>query len=195
MVYEKSKETISNILATAQALFVEKNYGNVTIAKIAEHAGVSTGALYHHFSSKEEIYLEMMHYYLGEIRETMQAADDSNARTCREQLFQFTISFLELPEDQRRVLGLVRRDINIFPDPMRNELIRAYQAVIPEPLEEIIREGIKTGEIKPFDARILSWELVAMVEVATNEYSRKTIGDDKKVVEFVLELFLNGGSA
>lgn len=193
MVYEKSKETISNILETARMLFLDKNYGNVTIAKIADHAGVSTGALYHHFSSKEEIYLGMMHHYLGEIQKTMQEANDINASTCREQLFQFTMSFLNLPEDLRRVLGLVRRDINIFEDPMRNELIRAYQAVIPEPLEDIIREGIANGEIKSFDARILSWELVAMVEVATNEYSRKTIGDNMKVVEFVLDLFLDGG--
>jgi len=195
MVYAKSQETISNILETARALFVEKNYGSVSIANIAEHANVSTGALYHHFSGKEDIYLQMMHHYLHEIQTSLTAAADNSGDSCRERLYQFTIGFLRLPEDLRKVLKLVRRDINIFVDPMRAELIGAYQAVIPEPLEAILRDGISNGEVRPFDARVLSWELVAMVEVAISPYSRSVLGGPEDTVQFVIELFLEGSSA
>lgn len=192
MTYAKSKETIHNILEAARTLFVEKNYANVTIADIAAQANVSTGALYHHFSSKEDIYLQMMHHYLQEIRKNMEAATKDTSGSCRERLYQSNLAFVQLPDELGRVLGLVRRDINIFTDPMRGELIRAYQSVIPEPVEAILRDGIASGEVKAYDARLLSWELVAMVEVTLSPYSRSVIGGPEETVQFVLDLLLDG---
>jgi AcrR family transcriptional regulator len=192
MSYAKSRETITNILAAARTLFVDKNYANVTIVDIAEEANVSTGALYHHFSSKEDVYLQMMHHYLQEIQENMDAATDGSAGTCRERLYKSNLAFARLPDELQGVLRLVRRDINIITDPMRDELIRAYQSVIPEPVEAILRDGIASGELKPVDPRLLSWEFVAMVEVTLSPYSRNIIGGPDEAVQFVLELLLDG---
>jgi len=192
MTYAKSRKTIKKILEVARNLFVGKNYANVTIADIASQANVSTGALYHHFASKEDIYLQMMHHYMEEIRTNIKAITDTSDGSCRERLHQSTVAFLRLPEELLPVLRLVRRDINIFRDPMRRELIRAYQKAIPEPLEAIIRDAICRGELKPCDPRVLSWELVAMVEVALAPYSRKIIGGPEDISNFVLDLLLDG---
>lgn len=192
MAYAKSKETVRRILAAARTLFVEKNYGNVPIGDIANQAKVSTGALYHHFSSKEDIYLQMMHHYLERIRKKVVAALDGSTGSCRERLRQSNLAFLDLPDELHGVLQLVRRDINIFADPMRRELIRAYQTAIPEPLEAVLRDGIASGELKPVDARVLSWELVAMVEVTLAPYSRRALGEPEDISDFVLGLLMDG---
>ena len=48
--------TVERILDTAQRLFLEKGYDNTTIQDIVDHlGGLSKGAVYHHFKSKEEI--------------------------------------------------------------------------------------------------------------------------------------------
>ena len=48
--------TVEKILDTAQRLFLEKGYDNTTIQNIVDHLdGLSKGAVYHHFKSKEEI--------------------------------------------------------------------------------------------------------------------------------------------
>lgn len=48
--------TVEKILDVAQRLFLEKGYDNTTIQDIVEHLdGLSKGAVYHHFKSKEEI--------------------------------------------------------------------------------------------------------------------------------------------
>ena len=48
--------TVEKILDTAQRLFLEKGYDNTTIQDIVDHLdGLSKGAVYHHFKSKEEI--------------------------------------------------------------------------------------------------------------------------------------------
>lgn len=48
--------TVEKILDAAQRLFLEKGYDNTTIQDIVnELDGLSKGAVYHHFKSKEEI--------------------------------------------------------------------------------------------------------------------------------------------
>ena len=49
--------------AAAEKLFVEKNYADVSMRDIAQAAGVSTGALYHHFPAKDKLYYAMLTAY------------------------------------------------------------------------------------------------------------------------------------
>lgn len=44
-----------HVLAVAVALFIEKGYDATSVADLAERLGVTKSALYHHFSSKEEL--------------------------------------------------------------------------------------------------------------------------------------------
>ena len=46
------------IFDTALALFQKKSYEKITIGDICRKAGISTGAFYHHFKSKDQIVLE-----------------------------------------------------------------------------------------------------------------------------------------
>jgi len=63
------KNRRSAILAVASHLFAEKGYSNTTTAEIAQEAGVAEGTLYHHFGSKDGIFLtifdEMVEEYLA----------------------------------------------------------------------------------------------------------------------------------
>lgn len=48
--------TVDKILDVSQRLFLEKGYDHTTIQDIVnELGGLSKGAIYHHFKSKEEI--------------------------------------------------------------------------------------------------------------------------------------------
>ncbi|MFD1416054.1 TetR/AcrR family transcriptional regulator [Oceanobacillus jeddahense] len=50
-----AKATIDNILSVAAKLFLEKGFEKTSMRDIAETAGISKGAIYHHFQSKDEI--------------------------------------------------------------------------------------------------------------------------------------------
>ena len=73
------------ILATASRLFAEKGYSQATTAEIAREAGVAEGTLYHHFGSKDGIFLtlfdETMEGFLSGIEEIL-----TGGRTGREAL-------------------------------------------------------------------------------------------------------------
>lgn len=49
----KAQNTKNNIMAAAEALFIERGYAEVSVAEIVEKAGCSVGAFYGHFKSKE----------------------------------------------------------------------------------------------------------------------------------------------
>ena len=50
------EETVEKILTAARRLFLEKGYEKTTIQDIVDQlGGLTKGAVYHHFKSKEEI--------------------------------------------------------------------------------------------------------------------------------------------
>jgi AcrR family transcriptional regulator len=190
-MYSKSTATIADILRSAGALFLSKNYADVTMEDIAEAAGVTKGAVYHHFASKEALYMAMMDSFLMEMRDRFQTAVASPG-TCRKRLRKLTEIFLQLPRERRDIMKLVRRDINIFKDPVRSQLVRAYQSALPEQIEIIIRDGIRDGELAPTDARLLSWVHVAIVEVILSPYTERVFDNQNEILDFVTRLFFKG---
>lgn len=191
-MYAKSATTITNILEAAQRLFVEKNYAEVTMSDIAEAAEVTKGALYHHFDSKESLYMAMMLADLAEKKALIRTAVELEG-TSRQRLRHLTVSFLDLADQKREAMQLVRRDINIFKNPMREQLVRAYQEALPVQVEAIIRDGLSAGEFAPADARLLSWQFVAMVEVVLSDYARRVLGNDnQKLADYILDMFFQG---
>jgi TetR/AcrR family transcriptional regulator len=190
----KSEATIASILAAAASLFTERNYADVTMDQIAESCSVTKGALYHHFASKEELYLALMHSDLARKQALFEAATASG-RGCRDRLRRLTAVFFDLPQESREVMKLVRRDINIFGEPARTELVRAYQASLPELIEAVIRDGIRDGELAPADPRLLSWHFVALVEVTLSGYADRLFPDTDAKLDYVMDMFFRGAGA
>ena len=54
---EERREQIKEI---ALNLFVSRGYSKTTMDEIIQAVGISKGGMYHHFSNKEEIFLELL---------------------------------------------------------------------------------------------------------------------------------------
>lgn len=190
----RSEATLINIMTAAASLFTAKNYADVTMDQIAEAAHVTKGALYHHFSSKQDLYLALMHADLAEKRRLFTQAVSSPG-TCRQRLRRLTSAFLLLPPESRELIKLVRRDINTFREPVRSELVRAYQAALPEVVERVVLDGMTSGELRSADPRLLSWHFVAMVEITLGRYAQRIFRDTDERLDYVLDLFFSGAEA
>ena len=53
---ENARATRSVLLATGRELFAERGFAGAGIEEIAARAGVTTGALYHHFGNKRGLF-------------------------------------------------------------------------------------------------------------------------------------------
>ncbi len=186
--------TEARSLEAARNLFLANNYAEVTTDMIARSAKVTKGGLYHHFPSKSHLYVSLMLSDFERKRELFEHAVMMSG-TCRQRLDRLTRDFLELPDAERRLTQLVRRDINSFAAEERDRLVRAYQRALPEQVEAIIRDGIRDGELAPADTRLLSWSFVALVEVVIGDYANRLFESVEARLDHVLDLFFDGAAA
>lgn len=190
----RAANTQARIIGEARGLFLAKSYAEVTTESIASTGDVTKGGLYHHFPSKEALYISMMLGHLAAMKALFEAAVAMEGSS-RDRLARLTRDFLELPTEERELMRLVRRDINIFSGDDRDRLVRAYQEALPQRVEEIVADGIGAGEIETADARLLSWSFVALVEVVIGDYARDVLGDETTArLDHVLELFFGGAA-
>ncbi len=54
------EETKRRITDKAKQLFIRKGFGAVSMNEVCEAAEVSKGSLYHHFKSKDELFLQVL---------------------------------------------------------------------------------------------------------------------------------------
>lgn len=70
----RSEETRIKLLTVAQALFAQRGYDATGIMDICDTASVSKGAFYHHFPSKQAIFMALLEDWLAQLDVLMQAA-------------------------------------------------------------------------------------------------------------------------
>jgi AcrR family transcriptional regulator len=70
----KGLATHRHIVAIATALFTEQGYEATSIEAVLDRSGVSRGALYHHFESKEALYVAVLEAVEMRVAETTAAA-------------------------------------------------------------------------------------------------------------------------
>lgn len=71
---EEAEATRRAILAAALRLFSEKGYAATRLSDIADAAGVTRGAIYHHFDNKAHLYRTLLKDFAGQFDEQVAAA-------------------------------------------------------------------------------------------------------------------------
>jgi len=61
------RDTKKCILSVALKLFLQKNFKEVTMKEIVEETGLSKGAFYHYFESKEKLFHEIIDYFFSSV--------------------------------------------------------------------------------------------------------------------------------
>ncbi len=80
------KDTKEFILQAAYNMFLYSNYETVTFSALSKSTGLTKGAIYHHFSSKEELFKAVVDKYLIESR-----SDDDFTDMSLSELVEYTV--------------------------------------------------------------------------------------------------------
>jgi AcrR family transcriptional regulator len=73
---ERSRLTTTRILTEARCLFAEHGFAGVSAEQIVAAAGVTRGALYHHFKGKKGVFRAVLEQVQAEIEQRVKAAVD-----------------------------------------------------------------------------------------------------------------------
>lgn len=92
---EQLAKTRNAILTTATKLFLEHGFGGTSTRDIAKQIGITQPALYHHFSDKEELYLDVLTELCGKVRQETNKVLRKNDLDPEERLFQICKVYLK----------------------------------------------------------------------------------------------------
>ncbi len=87
---QRSEETRTKILDSAVKLFSTRGYTAASVDDICAEAGISKGAFYHHFESKQALFLALLDGWLQIIDNAIDASKD---KTAPETFMQMTEAF------------------------------------------------------------------------------------------------------
>jgi AcrR family transcriptional regulator len=71
---ERSRTTRAALVTSARRLFAERGYAHVPAEEIVTTAGVTRGALYHHFADKQQLFRAVFEELEGEVTAEVAAA-------------------------------------------------------------------------------------------------------------------------
>lgn len=138
-----------SIIRAARKLFLEKGFKSVTVESIARKAELSKGAIYLHYSSKEEIYA---HIVLGDLKKFHDRFSglfqkSANASQALLEFADIYVSFfLNEPEFFRNLMNfMIRATCMNFPNELYDESIKTTNKTI-DIIEQIFQFGVERGE-------------------------------------------------
>lgn len=140
----RGKKSREKIIEKARKLFAERGYQRTTIAEIAAAAGFSQGAIYRHFESKQELFLDCIRPVLKRSLEIMKEGepDSQNLRG----FLQYRVEKrLELFEENYETFKILFTEAYYRPDLMQTLLDYLFQE---ESGRAAVRELFSFEEIK-----------------------------------------------
>ena len=137
--------TVEKILEVSQRLFLEKGYDNTTIQDIVDElGGLTKGAIYHHFKSKEEIMdaLSEKMFTSNNPFEEVKKRKDLNA------LEKMRLA-IKLNQADEKQVELTRQAIPLLKNPrILASMLESNRKFLCPYWQELIEEGQKDGSIQ-----------------------------------------------
>lgn len=178
------EETIQLILEKAREQFVENGYEDTSIQDIIDQlGGLSKGAIYHHFKSKEEIFEAVTKQLAQENMAYFEAIRDNPTKTGREKLQMMIASSYQNPNND--IVISVATKILSDPRFFMSLLQENYDLVVPSYLQPVIQQGVKDGTIVTDYPKELSEVIMTLLNIWINPIIHQTtLSELKKRLRF-----------
>ena len=154
------EETVNRILEAATRLFIEKGYEHTSIQDIISNlGGLSKGAIYHHFKSKEDILeavTDKMTEESNKILEKIRDREDLTGKEKMKMIFKESVGRSDMDD-----LFAVGPDLSNNPRLLFSTFRDTVDNVAPFYIRPIIEQGIADGTIQTDYPAALS-ELVTL---------------------------------
>lgn len=159
---KRSEETRSRILAAAVECFSRDGYHATGVAEICKRAGVSKGAFYHHFATKQAVFLEILNEWLGNL--------DGQLTAIHLGAHDVPAALLEMAAMIRPIfetaIGRLPMFLEFWLHASRDPQI--WQATITpyrhyrKYFADLLRQGIAEGSLRPMDVDVGAQAIVSM---------------------------------
>ena len=145
----QEQQVRDRIIRAAVAVFAEKGYHRATIADVVARSGLSVGAIYTHFTGKDELFFHSCDLISGQGLDQL-AARLAPLTTTAERLRAAVAYYVETIddfEDQPGQVSLVRAWAEAGEEPGVREMLARRRERLLGAAQLLLREGIARGEL------------------------------------------------
>ena len=161
------EETVNKILDVSMQLFLEKGYEHTSIQDIVNHlGGLSKGAIFHHFKSKEDILDGVMNkLYQNNDNELdhLRLLEKDSSMTGLQKLQALFTTALESPRQDD--MFQMAPDFLKNPQMLAMQIEGIYTESVPHFVQPIIEEGIADGSIKTDYPKELAEMILLLINI------------------------------
>lgn len=136
------------IMDSAVRLFSENGFDGVSMRQIAEAAGVSKANIYHHFQSKEALYLAIIRQSAGRLTRLIENLEEGRGNF-DQRLRQFAHAHLEHVFENSMTVRLVLREAFSGDEEKSRLLVEQFVGGIIKRLIAIFKSGQEAGVLRP----------------------------------------------
>ncbi len=158
------EERREQIIVAAMAVFARLGFHDARMDDIVEESGLSKGALYWYFKSKEDIIAAIMDRFIGREIEGLEAALTLQV-PASDKLLQLGGMFVN---EMRSMIDLMPILYEFYAVATRKKAVRRALMRYFQPtrnlLAALIQQGIDSGEFVPVEADAIAVDLIAFYE-------------------------------
>ncbi len=159
----RSEETHVHILESAYQLFSKNGYDACSVTDICQLAGVSKGAFYHHFPSKQALFIELLENWLAGLDAALQLARQETHSVPQAILQMATLSGNLAQAADIKLMIILEFWTQASRDPAIWETTIAPYRRYQEYFASLIQEGINEGSFrKEIDPQAAARALVSL---------------------------------
>lgn len=159
----RAEATRTALISAARNLFAEKGYAETSTPEIVAAAGVTRGALYHHFADKIALFRAVVSGEHSAVAAEIDAAANQSGGSAIEALRQGSRGYMTAMQEQGRVRIMLRDGPAVLG---RAELDAIDRASSADTLRRGLAEAMQAGEIKPLPLDALTTQLSALFDRA-----------------------------
>lgn len=157
----RSVQTQDRILQSARQLFAAQGFEHTGVDQICRTAGISKGAFYHHFCSKDDLFLRLLEDWTESIRTQINQRFDHSA-SIQEGFLQTSRSLKEIIDGSSNHLPLLFEFWqHSVKDPVLWEKAVRPLFQFKAHFLELIKRGIKNQEIEVRDPELIADTILA----------------------------------
>ncbi len=155
----RGRNTRRRLLEAAERCFAELAYHDASIVKITEAAGVAQGTFYLYFTSKKEIFDELVLDLNARVRHFVNEEAAKGATRVEQELLGFR-AFFRFTAEHPALYRVIRQAEFVAPETLQ----RHYER-FGAPYAAGLGAAMERGEIPEADPELLAWALMGIAEL------------------------------
>lgn len=181
---ERTEATRAALVAAARNLFIEKSYAETGTPEIVAAAGVTRGALYHHFADKQALFRAVVEAEAAAVAAEIDAATEAPA-SVRQALLDGADAFFRAMAVNGRTRLLLLDGPAVLGRSLMDEIDERYGG---RTLVEGLTAAMEAGELQQLPVPALAAQLSAMFDRAALAIEAgASVEDHRKVFAAIID--------